>query len=626
MSNNGNYLREFGRFRLDAKKKVLWFEGEPVNLQLKEIELLCVLTENGGEVLTKDELLNRVWTQSFVEESNLSRHIYRLRKMFREFGEAEDLIQTVPRRGYRFTANVRELGNVDDENDLIIEKHTVSQTFIEEIDADPPPVPDGNSDKLKAAGGSSSPDSGGAPEKRFWRNVSALPQHRVTIPTVAIIAACALLIAFGGWRYAGSKRNSNTVSSAVAAGGAHQRFVGGDKVLTDFGFPVEKAQAVALQADGKIVVGGWVGENSAKTDFALARYNADGTLDRTFDGDGKVITPLGEYVDPLYGLAIQPDGKILAVGAFSTGANSRRFAVLRYRPDGALDAGFDEDGIAAFDIGNGAQDTAYAALVLADGKILVAGSAMTLHKTDQSQIGQNDFAVIRLNPNGTLDTTFGDGGKVITGSGYGSDVAYALILQTDGKILVGGMMASGKNQVFGLVRYHAAGALDETFGTAGKVRTEFFEEGSIIWSLALAADGKIVAAGYAIEGGVADFALARYDTDGSLDNSFDGDGRLTFEIEGGGLGREVFVQPDGRILVGGRSGAGTETGFGFARVWADGRLDESFHGTGTAAISFQTPVEVHGMILTADGYAVAVGRAIDNKSSDFALARISLSE
>ncbi len=127
MSNKTNVLREFGKFRLDAEKRVLWFENKPVNLALKEIELLCVLTESGGEVFTKNELMNKVWHDSFVEESNLSRHIYVLRKTFKDFGESEDLIQTVPRRGYRFAGEVREIQN----GELVIEKRTQTRTLIE---------------------------------------------------------------------------------------------------------------------------------------------------------------------------------------------------------------------------------------------------------------------------------------------------------------------------------------------------------------------------------------------------------------------------------------------------------------------------------------------------------------
>ncbi|MBK9154786.1 MAG: winged helix-turn-helix domain-containing protein [Chloracidobacterium sp.] len=130
MVNGDSQLREFGRFRLDTKKRVLWFDDQPVSLPLKEIELLCVLTDHSGQVVTKDELLEKVWADSFVEDSNLTRHIYLLRKTFKEYGEDEGLIQTVPRRGYRFTGKVRERGN----GDIVIERHTVSRTMIELAD------------------------------------------------------------------------------------------------------------------------------------------------------------------------------------------------------------------------------------------------------------------------------------------------------------------------------------------------------------------------------------------------------------------------------------------------------------------------------------------------------------
>lgn len=143
-----NELREFGRFRLDAQKKILWHEDEPINLPLKEIELLCVLTES-SQLVTKDEILNRVWQDSFIEESNLSSHIYRLRKMFAKYGESEEIIQTVPKRGYRFMGEVISFSATPD---LLIEKKTLTQTLIEEIDEEPfepsikqlPPAPKQN--------------------------------------------------------------------------------------------------------------------------------------------------------------------------------------------------------------------------------------------------------------------------------------------------------------------------------------------------------------------------------------------------------------------------------------------------------------------------------------------------
>ena len=142
MSKGINNLREFGKFRLDAEKRVLWFEGKPVTIALKEIELLCVLTET-GELVSKDEIISKIWADSFVEESNLSRHIYRLRKMLAEYGETEDLIETVPKRGYRFAAEIK---HSSDSHDLIIEKHSITRTVIEEIEVIPnvnflPPKP-----------------------------------------------------------------------------------------------------------------------------------------------------------------------------------------------------------------------------------------------------------------------------------------------------------------------------------------------------------------------------------------------------------------------------------------------------------------------------------------------------
>ncbi len=130
MNSEINNLREFGKFRLDPTRRVLWFEDKPVNLQPKEVELLCVLTENGGEVVSKEELMDRVWEDSFVEESNLSRRVYGLRKTFKKLGAPEDLIQTVPRRGYRFTGNVSLFGG----EDLVIERHSFTRTLIEELD------------------------------------------------------------------------------------------------------------------------------------------------------------------------------------------------------------------------------------------------------------------------------------------------------------------------------------------------------------------------------------------------------------------------------------------------------------------------------------------------------------
>jgi DNA-binding winged helix-turn-helix (wHTH) protein/TolB-like protein len=128
MNNEINNLREFGKFKLNVEKKSLSVEGKPIDIPLKEIEVLCVLTES-SEMVSKEELLTRIWKDSFVEEGNISRHIYRLRKMFADHGEAE-FIQTVPKRGYRFTGEV--FHHLEDS--LIIERHSISRTLIEELE------------------------------------------------------------------------------------------------------------------------------------------------------------------------------------------------------------------------------------------------------------------------------------------------------------------------------------------------------------------------------------------------------------------------------------------------------------------------------------------------------------
>jgi DNA-binding winged helix-turn-helix (wHTH) protein len=132
MSNNFSNLREFDKFRLNLETKILWCETEIVSLPPKAVEILCYLVKKNGEVLSKKELIENVWYDSFVEESNLTHHIYELRKVFKEFGCTEDFIQTVPRRGYRWTGEVRHISHSPL---FVIEKYSDSQILIEEIES-----------------------------------------------------------------------------------------------------------------------------------------------------------------------------------------------------------------------------------------------------------------------------------------------------------------------------------------------------------------------------------------------------------------------------------------------------------------------------------------------------------
>ena len=181
-----NDLREFGKFQLDAFEKTLWFENAPVDLPLKEIEVLCVLTGNGGAVVSKQELLDAVWQDSFVEESNVSRHIYLLRKMLKDHGEERELIQTVPRRGYRFTGEIRVR-----RDDLVIEHHVLGQTVFEEVDLRSPPNKSRKTNDLRL------------------QNGVAWSFRRVAVLVCALALLTGLLSGFALWLYNRSAERAN---------------------------------------------------------------------------------------------------------------------------------------------------------------------------------------------------------------------------------------------------------------------------------------------------------------------------------------------------------------------------------------------------------------------------------
>jgi uncharacterized delta-60 repeat protein len=252
------------------------------------------------------------------------------------------------------------------------------------------------------------------------------------------------------------------------------------------------------------------------------------TLDSTFGGDGKVITDFGPSFDGATAVAIQADGKIVAVGG--AGGNGGRFALARYDTDGTLDATFGGDGKVRTDFTN-RSDVALAVAIQADGKIVAAGDITRF--TPNGVVGR--FALARYDTNGTLDPTFGGDGRVTTSFTDGEDGASAVAIQADGKILAAGSAnASCFCSRFALARYDDDGTLDATFGGDGKVTTRFAHGGQAT-AMAIQADGKIVAAGSANASCFCSrFALARYDDDGTLDATFGGDGKVTTRLAPGG--------------------------------------------------------------------------------------------
>ena len=266
---------------------------------------------------------------------------------------------------------------------------------------------------------------------------------------------------------------------------------------------IDIIRAIVIQPDQKILAAGFTW-NGTIGDFALARFNTDGTIDTTLSGDGKHTTNFGSNNDGAYAVGVQEDGKIVAVGYYTSPGVSYDFAIARYQTYGSLDDSFSGDGKLITHIPTDTRE-ANAMAIQTDGKIIAAGSA----GVDAS--GNMDFAIARYNSNGTLDSTFNDTGIVKTSLSEGWDQIQSIVLQDDGKIVAGGFTKFGiENGDFALARYNIDGSLDTIFGENGIVKTDFETQDDFLFSLALQPDGKIVAGGWTFDGINMDFALARY--------------------------------------------------------------------------------------------------------------------
>ncbi|MCB9917355.1 MAG: LEPR-XLL domain-containing protein [Planctomycetes bacterium] len=372
---------------------------------------------------------------------------------------------------------------------------------------------------------------------------------------------------------AGYADNDFALTRYNADGSLDTSFGSGGTVTTDVGGGYDTGYSITVQDDGKIVVGGY-SHNGTDYDYALTRYNADGSLDTGFGGgDGIVTTAIGTSNDYGRSVAVQDDGKILVAGYSDAGGNSYVFSVARYNVDGSLDTGFGGgDGIVTTDIGSGS-DYGLSLSVQADGKILIAG-----YSNDGAT---NDMALIRYNADGSLDSGFGGGdGIVTTAVGAGSDVGTSVTVQADGKILVAGYASNGTDNDFALTRYNADGSLDTGFGGGDGIVTTAVGAGSDAgYSVVVQDDGKILVGGYSHNGSDNDFALTRYNADGTLDNGFGSGGIVTTALGAGDdYGLSVTVQADGKILLTGYSHNGTDYDFALARYDANGTPDQTFDG------------------------------------------------
>jgi uncharacterized delta-60 repeat protein len=381
-------------------------------------------------------------------------------------------------------------------------------------------------------------------------------------------------------------------------------------VITSFGDNDSQAEALVSQPDGKVVAAGqaWQTSQYEDGDFALARYISGGSLDATFGSGGRVTTDFGGN-DQIKALARQGDGKLVAAGIADRGGDQADadFALARYDPDGTLDPSF-AGGKVVTEFGG--SDGARALIIQPDGKIVAAGYGGSASK----------FAVVRYNPDGTLDPTFGSGGKVTTSFSSAVAGATALAIQPDGKLVAAGYNADD----FALARYHPNGTLDQTFGSGGKVTSDFSSSRDSIFALIIQPDGKLAVAGMtqAMGSSVADFALARYNPDGTLDTSFGSGGKVVSDLTPytWDAASALVLEADGKLVAAGNSSGG----FALARYNRDGDLDTSF-GAGGKVITYVNPGYFSialGLVAQSDGGLVAAGYTqASDFQTHFALAR-----
>ena len=322
-----------------------------------------------------------------------------------------------------------------------------------------------------------------------------------------------------------------------------------------------------------------------------------GTIDSSFGQAGIVITPT--YSTFISDLAIQPDGKIISAGSFQN-SGYRDYAFARYNTDGTLDNTFGTDGIAIV-APSPNHDELNAIRIQPDGKIIAAGYEETI-------FAKPGFCLVRLNSNGTLDASFGNGGIVTTSIDSNSCRAKSVLVQNDGKILAAGTISNDAIQFrFLLTRYNPDGSLDISFGNDGIVIT--FNDNAFCYGIAMQQDGKIIAIGELNEVFNDDAILVRYNTDGTLDNSFGNNGILITDLGGHESIFDVIVQNDGKILVSGTAGSVGDGDFLIMRYNSDGSFDNTFGSNGVVTYSYTTTSDdgIANITLQNDGKIIVTG-------------------
>ena len=381
--------------------------------------------------------------------------------------------------------------------------------------------------------------------------------------------------------------------------------------------------AMEIQADGKILMAGRVNVSGFFSNYGIQRYNADGSVDNTFDTDGATVTDVNGSggFDYLEDIAVQPDGKILAVG--SVGFNlSRNIGLVRYNADGSLDNTFNGTGSVITDInGLGKGDVPRKILIQADGNIVVIGGI----DMGTASIQSYSFFAVRYTATGALDNSFnGTGVSIIDLVATDDDQASGGALQADGKIVLAGYMYTSPTSPNGtIVRLNTDGSLDNSFASVGyatNYNTVSYED------VLIQPDGKIVAGGTSLLASGTEASIVRYNTDGQSDLTFSADGLMSVNF---GLPNEVGtfysigLQSNGKIVAVGFA-QDVDPDIAVSRINSDGTIDNTFDQNGTAIFDFTAQDEGNDLKIQADGQ-ILIGGTINGGSQEFLTMRLNAS-
>jgi uncharacterized delta-60 repeat protein len=380
--------------------------------------------------------------------------------------------------------------------------------------------------------------------------------------------------------------------------------------------------------DGKIVTGG-TDTSVTYGAFGVARYNPNGSLDSSFGSGGKVSTRVGHSIDIAGAVAIQSDGKILVAGGSGSGNRGSQtlMTLVRYTVNGTLDTTFGSNGVVTFSFNKNSSQESGAVAVQGDGKIVLAGWVAG---------SPNGFGLVRFNSNGSLDTTFGSGGSLQIHVPSGSIAEpyngwpVELALQPDGRMVVSGTVGMpttpGNTDTFAaLARVNSNGTLDSSFGSGGEVVAALGQAASEANGLALQQDGKLVVVGHSSPSGSprVDLALARFNSNGTADSTFNGTGLLDLDISVAPYNADlhlhenslsaVAIQPDGKIDAAGLTdGISSQTPsssrFALLRVNSNGSVDSTFGNAGLVVTAITSSGDsANAIALQADGKIVLGG-------------------